>query len=161
MRWKKFDGPSDDGGRYGTWFFAMPGSGIFVNIGKAIRFSNRKKANILKPEKRDRRKGAKKLSTAKHRERLGGTLGTPKDWFYCIGARQLGYDTVIVSTDDAWYLKHHSGIKRNQLEVTICGDMNNTNTLCPTSFELRTNMVHGNYSERCICDEAQPYLTCK
>eukprot|EP00547_Thalassionema_nitzschioides_P010657 CAMPEP_0194257592 /NCGR_PEP_ID=MMETSP0158-20130606/39415_1 /TAXON_ID=33649 /ORGANISM="Thalassionema nitzschioides, Strain L26-B" /LENGTH=217 /DNA_ID=CAMNT_0038996693 /DNA_START=39 /DNA_END=689 /DNA_ORIENTATION=+ len=46
MRWKEWAGKDrqgdGDGGRYGTWFFAMPGSGISVNIGKAIRFSNRK-----------------------------------------------------------------------------------------------------------------------
>ena len=141
MRWKNFVGPNGDGGQYGTWFYAMPGSGIHVNIGNALRFSNRTEAEIrLKPDG----------------PRIKGALGAPDDWYYCIAAHRLGYDTVMIDSDDSSYVKHSSGLKRGQVELTVCGDtLNNTNTLCP-SFEVRTAD-----NQACNCDEAQSYLTCK
>lgn len=111
-----------------------------MNVGKVLRFPSKKHAEVL-------------LSLGGYKS--NSTIGAFDDWYFCIAAHILGYDAVIFGADDTYYVKHLSGIKRNQVELTVCGDLNNTNTLCP-SFELRRAD-----NRTCICNETQPYLTCK
>ena len=144
MRWKHFIGPHEiTGSAYGTWFFGMPGSGIFVNVGKALRLSNRDEAK------------ARLRSTALEVHKFDARRdGHPDDWFYCIGASKLGFDSVWVETDDAWYTNHSSLLRRGQTELVLCG-MNGTSTLCPSyPLQQRDN-------QPCSCNEMEPYLTCK
>lgn len=146
MRWKNFTGPHEKPGSvYGTWFFGMPGSGVFVNVGRALRFSNRTEA------------GARLKSAAQEAgfrdKRQAENVGASDDWFYCIGARKLGFDSVWFEVDDAWYVKHSSSLRRGQTELVFCG-MNGTATLC-TSYPLRQRD-----NQPCSCNETEPYLTC-
>jgi hypothetical protein len=146
MRWKKSKGPGEKpGSAYGTWFFGMPGSGVFVNVGRTLRFSNRTEA------------GARLKSAAREAgfrdKRQAGNVGAFDDWFYCMGARKLGFDSVWVEVDDAWYLNHSSSLRRGQTEMVFCG-MNGTATLC-TSYPLQQRD-----NQPCSCNETEPYLTC-
>ena len=113
---EKLHGLDGDGSQCGTCFFAIPGSGIHVNIGNALRFSNRTEVeNRLKPDS----------------PRLEGELVASYDWCYCIAAHRIRYDTIMIASNYSWHVKHSSGLKRGQVELIVCGDiLNDTNTLC-------------------------------
>ena len=75
-----------------------------MNIGNALRFSNRTEVEIcLKPD-----------ST-----RLEGELGSSYDWCYCIAAHMIGYETVMIASNYSWHAKNSSGLKRGQVELTV------------------------------------------
>ena len=152
MRWKHFHGPHEQAGAaYGTWFFGMPGSGIFANVGKALRFSNRDEAKA-RLRSTALEAGFRNINQAGNHQ-----AGHPDDWFYCMGASKLGFDSVLLETDDAWYTNHSSLLRRGQTELVLCGGtgMNGTSRLCPSyPLQQRDN-------QPCSCNEMRPYLTCK
>jgi hypothetical protein len=171
MRWREFKGPLNccDGGFYGTWFFIMPGSGIQAFIGKAIRFSSRDELHsFLKIGKYD--------PNENHRKR--------DDLEVCARVLERNFDSAMFVNDDH-YVKHESGIKRNQTELVICNPnaspyarkykaahVKNTRvpptpkdkSKCPIGMSKKTcpNKIQlkASTNQKCNCDDSKWFLNC-
>ena len=123
---------------YGCWFFVTPGSGVFVNVGRSLRFSSRQAARAF-------------LSAA--------DKSTPVDLNWCTRALELGYDSVQIGAEHASYMRHESGQERDVAEVVICSGRCASERVCGRCppLELRTGF---DARKRCVCDEQQPILGC-
>ena len=97
-----------DGGRYGYWFFVTPGTSIKVQIGRSLRLASREDAGIL-------------LSNDSSRT-------DRNDTGWCDSARKMGYDSIQIVTEGAYYVKHASKRKRRQTELVICSLPNGPST---------------------------------
>ena len=128
----------DDGYPYGCWFWPMPGSGIFINIGRSLRANSTRHAVDI--------------------------LGIPRhDLYFAPTTRAAGFDSLQVLMGQV-----NLGGSRSQyhvvtgptFELIIANGACMTESVegaCPP-VELRTGW---NASLPCICSDDSPILNCR
>lgn len=127
----------------GCWFFAAAGSGVFINIGRSLRYRTRQAA-------------AKALGPP-------DPVGAKRDGTWCTTARARGYDSVQVQTDlpgsTFMYVKHASRQTRALVELVVCHDDCATKPACDACppMELRTGV---SASRPCACEHGMGFIQC-
>lgn len=140
-----------DGAGYGLWFWVLPGSGVAVNIGKAIRFSNKNDAIVWSQR------------VAKKSELACATTGMQSctvaaDTYFCAAARIEGYDSVISWRDRTYYGSPHvSGVRSDIVELILCPveEPPEQTTACPSMITF-----YRTAGGRCTCHNNSEILTC-
>ena len=124
---------------YGCWFFIASGTGIFVNSGRSKRFGNRTDAaRFFNAESNSSKDDSK----------------------WCSAALAQGYDSFQLGVDQAEYVRHESGKRRDVVELIICSGACATQALCGVCppLELRSG---SSADLPCQCSEAGGMLNCK
>lgn len=140
-------GVGTDGGNYGVWHFLAIGSGVSVNIGRAIRFDNKHKARLW--SQLDSTAGTLPCQEFAH------SCADYKDVYFCVAARKNGYDSVI--TRDLSSM--HTSLTDHQIiEVVIClrDDTREQEYACADSVEYRL----GDGIHECTCNSSREILGC-
>lgn len=141
-----------DGGGYGVWYWLVPGTGTSVNIGRSLRFDDKRAA----------------ISWANHHAPSNTTLAcldfendscdTHADALFCAAARHHGYASMVVRRD--WIkMGHVSGSHSDVLELILCPAVEPPEQVvaCPPAIEHR--LAGGNAS--CSCNRSAELLACK
>ena len=144
---------------FGCWFFIASGSGVWVNIGRSLRFPSRAAAWRM----------------------LGNKLRVPasqrladsacRDYLWCSAALQLGADSIQVRVDghatcaNLRYVSHRSKLDREMSELVICSGRCSDVPVCGVCppVPLRTGVLSdstGIPSDPCTCSENVPILNC-
>lgn len=139
-----------DGAGYGVWFFLVPGSGVMVNIGRAIRFDNKLQAIDWS------------VKTATNTTLACASTGmasctTHDDTYFCAAARLKGYDSMLAWRDNAYPgSPHYSGRRSDMVELIVCPaeEPPEQRTACPP---LAFRSAEGG---RCTCSQDSEILTC-
>lgn len=141
-----------DGGGYGVWYWLVPGSGVSVNIGRALRFKDKREAihwaNHHHP----------KNTTLKCMDFDNDSCDTHPDALFCAAARFHSYDSVIVRRD--WIkFGHVSGSRSDVIELIVCPPTEPPEQIlaCPPSIEHR---LAGGLA-RCTCNASAELLACE
>ena len=135
-----------DGGAYGTWFWAMPGSGVLLNLGKTVVFSE--KAQALE--------WAERLPLNAIACEGTGECKHHSDTKLCSAARLEGYDSVVMNRVYR-FVAHCSSIPSSVVEIVICPNAASlplSHSACPA---LSLHKEDGN---ECRCDPASSVLSC-
>jgi hypothetical protein len=140
-----------DGGGYGLWFWVVPGSGVRVNIGRAVRFDNKFYAIDW---------GIKRAADVTLNCETSGMASCLEhaDTYICAAARMESYDSVIIWRDPTYPgSPHYSGLRSDVLELIVCpkDEPPEQTTACPTMLSFR-NASGG----PCTCNEDAELLTC-
>lgn len=141
-----------DGGGYGVWYWLLPGTGVSVNIGRSVRFADKREAihwaNTHHPRN----------TTLKCMEFDNDSCDTHPDALFCAAARHHQFDSVIVRRD--WVkFGHVSGSHSDVIELILCPPTEPPEQVlsCPPSIEHR---LAGGHS-RCTCNATGELLACK
>ena len=141
-----------DGGGYGLWYWLVPGSGVTVNIGRSIRFDNKREAihwaNTHHPTN----------TTLKCMEFENDSCDTHPDALFCAAARYHQFNSLIVRRD--WIkMGHVSGSHSDILELILCPGVEpeEQTSACPAAIEHR---LAGGLSS-CTCNRSAELLACK
>lgn len=138
-----------DGSGYGIWFWTMPGSGVSVNIGRALRFDN----------KHDAIRWSRSVA-------LGITLNCTTtsmasclehdDLLLCPAAKAAGFDSVLVRRYRI-KLGHVSGLLSDMVELILCPaeEPPEQRTACPSMLTFQTAS-----GGPCTCSQEAELLTC-
>lgn len=141
-----------DGGGYGVWYWLLPGGGVSVNIGRSLRFNDKRKAirwaNTHHPQN----------TTLKCMEFEHDSCDTHTDALFCAAARFHAYNSIIVRRDWVKY-SHVSGSQSDVIELILCPTTEPAEQVlaCPPSIEHR--LADG--QTRCTCNATGELLACK
>lgn len=141
-----------DGGGYGIWYWLVPGTGVAVNIGRSVRFEEKKHA----------------IHWANHHAPPNTTLScldfendscdTHDDSLLCAAARHFNFDSMIVRRK--WIkMGHVSGSHSDILELILCPTVEpeEQTSACPPAIEHR---LAGGLAS-CSCNRSAELLACK
>lgn len=135
-----------DGGAYGIWFWAMPGSGIFVNLGKTAVFSQKKRAL----------KWAREQNASAIPCENMGTCKDHSDTRVCAAAMQRGYDSVVMN-DVYRFATHCSSTPSSIVEIVLCTNATALQPPCSPCPGLPLRRANG---RTCQCNNASSVLSC-
>lgn len=140
-----------DGGGYGIWYWLLPGSGVSVNIGRALRFYDKREAihwaNFHHPQN----------ATLNCMEFEHDSCDTHPDALFCAAARYHDFNSIIVRRD--WIkFGHVSGSESDVIELILCPSVEpeEQTTACPAMIEHRTTGGRTG----CTCNRSAELLSC-
>jgi len=141
-----------DGGGYGIWYWVTPGSNLSVNIGKAIRFYDKKDAIAWSNANAPRNSSLACLEFVDHE-----SCGNHDDTMFCAAARARGYNSMLVKRK--WIkFGHYSGRRSDVIELIHCPkeEPPEQTTCCPEMVTLRL----GNGKDTCTCNTSGELSSC-
>ena len=141
-----------DGGGYGVWYWLLPGTGVTVNIGRALRFEDKREAIHWANHHHPRNTSLNCM------EFDNDSCDTHPDALFCAAARFHGYNSVIVRRD--WIkFGHVSGSHSDVIELILCPPTEPPEQVlaCPPTIEHRlAGGVPG-----CTCNRSAELLACE
>lgn len=137
-----------DGGGYGIWHFLAVGSGVSVNVGRAIRFDDKHRAARWSESFGD---NVEEMQCAS----LASSCTFAKDALLCAAARRNGFDSVITRDTGS---QHTSPAFHEIIEIVVCphGETREQPSACADTVEYRL----GDGIRNCTCGTSQEMLGC-
>lgn len=138
-----------DGAGYGIWYWVMPGSGVRVNIGRAVRFSNKIDAidwsRAVAGGEQINCTSTGMASCTEH-----------DDTYFCKAARMQGFNSVLTKRYME-KLSHLSGLRSDMIELIICPEAEppEQTTACPAMLDYQTSS-----GGPCTCNPDGELLSC-
>lgn len=141
-----------DGLNYGVWFWVTPGSDVSINIGRAVRFDDKKTATEWAAKHRPPNTTLDCLTQAEH-----DNCDTHDDAWFAAAARAQGYDSMLVRRKLIKF-GHVSGRPSDVIELILAPPhpLPEQTSACPAAIEFR----RANGSGTCTCNGTAEMLAC-
>jgi hypothetical protein len=155
-----------DGGGYGLWFWVLPGSGVGVNIGKAVRFVDKPLAiawaRSVLPKGTDKELACNSGSFSED------SCDTHDDLLLCRAALLEGYDSLLLKRKKIKF-GHVSGRQSDVLELVLCPrqQVPEQTGACPLAGAgageaplIEYRLAEGGFARTCTCNTSAEFLGC-